>query len=142
MSDSELLYQQSHIADDVRPNLIAACAISLGMSYVAVALRFFARWKARARYGWDDWSILMGLSTATGFVIASFFMISFGLGQHAILVTNVQALIQVGPRCLERRLMPSSNRCLAVRRRIAAALLHQHRSHQDLHPMSLRPPVP
>ena len=43
------------------PRIIAASAILITLSTIAVILRFIARYLSRAGLWWDDWTILLAL---------------------------------------------------------------------------------
>ena len=58
---AELEWQEMHISDDMRPNLIAAYTVCFAIACIAVALRFQARRMAMIKYELDDWLILVGL---------------------------------------------------------------------------------
>ena len=57
----EIEYQKTHINDDRRKDVVIALVISLSAACLAVVLRFVARRLAKARLGWDDWTLLLGL---------------------------------------------------------------------------------
>ena len=58
---AEIQYMMAHTADDKRPNIIAAAAVSLSLAYIAVILRFIGRWRVSVPLLADDWWILVAL---------------------------------------------------------------------------------
>lgn len=61
LTPAEIRYQQDHIGDDARANVIAANAACLPLACIAVALRFGCRRMSRIKYELDDWLILAAL---------------------------------------------------------------------------------
>jgi hypothetical protein len=49
------------MVDDLGPTLVVVSAIFIGMTTVAVALRFWVRIKMQKRFGLDDWLLVTGL---------------------------------------------------------------------------------
>ncbi|KAL8825258.1 MAG: hypothetical protein Q9170_007866 [Blastenia crenularia] len=101
-SPAERQYQLEHIHDDQSPKIIIAFGICLSIATITVLLRFVARHLARAPLGGDDWTILVGLVRALGnskdlvqcteWLIRPLSCISYGLGRHAVLITNLAAM--------------------------------------------------
>ena len=60
-SPTEVQYMKQHIQDDKHQQVIISSAVCLVAVYLAVSLRFYARYIARVKYGMDDWFILMAL---------------------------------------------------------------------------------
>lgn len=58
---SQLQYYEQHASDNQQPNLIATIVLCLALPCIAVLLRYFARWRTRAGYSWDDWLIALAL---------------------------------------------------------------------------------
>lgn len=59
LTPAEILYEEQHINDDRRPMVAAANATFLGVTVVAVALRFWSRRLARTPFGMDDVMIIL-----------------------------------------------------------------------------------
>ena len=92
---SAIQYQEQHIADNKKPNLIAASVICLSAAYVAVVLRFISRRVARNILEADDYTIVVGLFFTSVFVAMVLVDVHYGLGRHLILVTNGPAFGKV-----------------------------------------------
>ena len=56
-------YQEDHIHDNKKPDIIVASAICLSAAYVSVVFRFLARRLSKACIGPDDWVIVLALVT-------------------------------------------------------------------------------
>ena len=54
-------YQLAHIKESRVPSLITSGVICLSAAYVAVTLRCISRRLAHARFGADDWCMVLGL---------------------------------------------------------------------------------
>ena len=61
LSPAGIQFEQAHINDSIAYQLIAANAVCLTASLIAVGLRFFARYKAKAEIGADDWTVTIAL---------------------------------------------------------------------------------
>ena len=61
LSAADILYMEQHVQDDRSPQLIIPAIICLVVTYLAVVLRFYARYISKVRYGTDDWFILAAL---------------------------------------------------------------------------------
>lgn len=55
LTPARIAYQKAHIKDNIGPAIIAVTITLSTLSIVSVALRFFARWKKRIPWQWDDW---------------------------------------------------------------------------------------
>ncbi|KAL8945985.1 MAG: hypothetical protein Q9222_007558 [Ikaeria aurantiellina] len=95
ISPEQLQYYEEHASDDRRPNMLAAAICGLILSYLAVALRFFARRTSATQVGLDDWLILAALIPLTGYFICACLAVHFGEGRHIIFVSNVEGFVQV-----------------------------------------------
>ncbi|KAL8951208.1 MAG: hypothetical protein Q9222_002811 [Ikaeria aurantiellina] len=91
-SPAEIQYQSQHITDDTSHRIISAFGVCLGFAIISVLLRFVARHITRAPLGGDDWTIVVGLILAIGYIIGQAVCISYGLGKHSILVTDPVSL--------------------------------------------------
>lgn len=89
---SALYYQEGHINETKKPNLIAASAICLSAAYVAVGLRFLSRRLAPTPLGADDYTIVVALFFTSVHVAVVLVAVHYGLGNLAILVKNGAAL--------------------------------------------------
>lgn len=58
---AELAYQTAHIDEDRGPGLLAFLIVALVISAVSVALRFWSRFIAHARWRADDYTLLAAL---------------------------------------------------------------------------------
>lgn len=96
LPQSAILYQEEHLDDNKKPNLIIASAICLSAAYIAVSLRFLSRRVARNPLGADDYTILVALFFTSIFVIMVLIGVHYGLGRHLILVTNGAAFGKAG----------------------------------------------
>ncbi|KAL8993130.1 MAG: hypothetical protein Q9188_007403 [Gyalolechia gomerana] len=96
-SPAEIQYQLQHIQDDQSDQIISAFGVCLAFAIVAVLLRFVARHLNKASLGGDDWAILVGLLLAIGYVAGQSVCVSYGLGKHAVRVTDPVALARVKP---------------------------------------------
>ncbi|KAH8694199.1 hypothetical protein BGW36DRAFT_463777 [Talaromyces proteolyticus] len=92
ISPDELKYMEEHASDSKVGNIIAS-VISCGcIAYFAVGLRFYARNMVKFGVGLDDLAILAALIVFTGFFIGFALGTQWGLGKHAIRVTNGESL--------------------------------------------------
>ncbi|KAI4140519.1 MAG: hypothetical protein LQ341_003806, partial [Variospora aurantia] len=91
-SAAEIQYQLQHIHEDTSKQIIAAFGVCLGIATCAVLLRFVARHITKAPLAGDDWTIVAGLLCAVGYVVGQSLCISYGLGKHAVLVTDPVSL--------------------------------------------------
>lgn len=91
-SPAAIQYQLQHFNDDKSNQIIYSFGISLGFAIIAVLLRFLARHLNRASLGADDWTIVVGLFLAIGYVVGQSVGIYYGLGKHAVRVTDPVAL--------------------------------------------------
>ena len=92
---SAISYQEQHVDENKKPDLIAASAICLSAAYIAVALRFLSRRRARNSLQADDYSVVVALFFTSVFVVVVLVGVHYGLGRHLILVTNGAALGKV-----------------------------------------------
>lgn len=61
LTASEVAYQEAHIEDDSKLEIIVPTAITLAIAYAAVFLRFVSRRLSRTAIKADDWSVVIGL---------------------------------------------------------------------------------
>lgn len=94
---SAIRYQEEHIQENKKPNLIAASVICLSVAYIAVLLRFASRRAARTVLEADDYTIVLGLFFTSVFVAMVLVDMHYGLGRHLILVTDGVAFGKVVP---------------------------------------------
>ncbi len=55
------MYLESHIDDNRSGQIYASNVVCALAAYLAVLLRLFARSMTKARYGLDDWLVVVGL---------------------------------------------------------------------------------
>ena len=60
-SPSELMYMESHIDDNRSGQVYATNVVCALAAYLAILLRLFARSMTKARYGLDDWLVVVSL---------------------------------------------------------------------------------
>lgn len=60
-SPADLAYQTAHIHEDKRPSTVAALAILSVLSTMAVTLKLGIRWRMRAGFKEDDYTIILAL---------------------------------------------------------------------------------
>lgn len=92
---SAISYQEQHIHENKKPDLIAASAICLSAAYIAVALRFLSRRRARNSLQADDYFVFLALFFTSVFVVVVLVDVHYGLGKQLILVTNGAAFGKV-----------------------------------------------
>ena len=140
---SAIQYQEEHINETKKPNLIAASAICLSAAYVAVALRFVARRIARNALGADDYTIVVALFFTSVFVASVCVCVHYGLGRHLILVTDGAAFGKVVyiPSSIVKSLI-LTHIDLPVHSRGGNPLQPRHRNNQTFHNPTLPPPLP
>lgn len=61
LTPEQVQYYEDHAYQDRQPNLYAAAACGLILSWIAVVLRCLARRKSRAKFGKDDWLCIASL---------------------------------------------------------------------------------
>lgn len=106
---SAISYQEQHIHDNKKPDLIAASAICLSAAYIAVALRFVSRRRARNALGADDYAVVLALFFTSVFVVMVLVNVHYGLGRHLILVNDGPAFgkVVLDPSLQYREMNPS-----------------------------------
>ena len=92
---SAISYQEQHVNQNKKPDLIAASAICLSAAYIAVALRFISRRRGRNSLEADDYTVVLALFFTSVFVVMVLVTVHYGLGKHLILVTNGAAFGKV-----------------------------------------------
>ncbi|MCJ1455501.1 hypothetical protein MMC28_005856 [Mycoblastus sanguinarius] len=90
-SAAEIAYQTAHSSDDRRPTVIVPNIVCPIAAYVAVLLRFESRRIARTKLRADDWWIVAGLIFTTGYAVSYSLTVKYGMGRHAIFITNVKS---------------------------------------------------
>ena len=60
-SPADLAYQSAHIHEDKRPSTVAAVAVLSVLSTMAVTLKLGIRWRMRAGFKEDDYTIILAL---------------------------------------------------------------------------------
>lgn len=60
-SPADLAYQTAHIHEDKRPSTVAALAILSALSTMAVILKLGIRWRTRAGFKEDDYTVILDL---------------------------------------------------------------------------------
>ncbi|KAF2261281.1 hypothetical protein CC78DRAFT_419158, partial [Lojkania enalia] len=88
---ADIAYMMEHMGEDRRPNYIVANSVCIGVAIIAVFLRYISRFLAGTKYGLDDYTILISLIFTLGFEIGLFVSVHYGMGRHAILVTDVKS---------------------------------------------------
>ncbi|KAI4099961.1 MAG: hypothetical protein LQ345_007474, partial [Seirophora villosa] len=88
LSPSEILYQQAHAHEDKSPRIIAASAVCLVAAFLAVIFRFVSRRMIKTSLQADDYTTLAALVFTTGFVVSVLISVRFGLGRHALTLTD------------------------------------------------------
>ena len=113
-SAAEIAYQTAHSSDDRRPTVIVPNIVCPIAAYVAVLLRFESRRIARTKLRADDWWIVAGLVRrrsrsskekakyaqifTTGYAVSYSLTVKYGMGRHAIFITNVKSFTIVSSR--------------------------------------------
>ena len=105
-SASEIAYEKAHVEESRQRNIAVSNAICLSIAFVAVLLRFISRRLAGTNNGPDDWWAWTALVSKvasqkdigvcanvgqllfTLYIISYSFNVHYGLGRHAILITN------------------------------------------------------
>ncbi|KAI9681517.1 MAG: hypothetical protein M1817_002801 [Caeruleum heppii] len=80
---ANLQYQLANIKDDRGPEIIAINIVLITLTIAAVAIRIAARKIVKVPLSWDDYVILFSMTMAIGLVINNFFLVHYGMGQHA-----------------------------------------------------------
>ncbi|QKX52999.1 uncharacterized protein TRUGW13939_00070 [Talaromyces rugulosus] len=91
ITPAELQHMKEHAGDTKVPNIIATVITCGCISYVAVALRLYARNTAKFGIGLDDFGILIALVFFTSYFVMLALVTRWGLGRHAIMITNAEA---------------------------------------------------
>ncbi|KAL2038022.1 hypothetical protein N7G274_009242 [Stereocaulon virgatum] len=89
-SAAEITYQETHLGDDRRATIIVPNVVFIVAAMVAVILRFESRRIARIELKADDWWIAGGLILTTAFIISYSMSVKYGMGKHAILITDAK----------------------------------------------------
>ncbi|KAL9117423.1 MAG: hypothetical protein Q9187_006042 [Circinaria calcarea] len=92
--DPNTQYQIDHSYETQVPKLVAAFATCLFIPYAAVILRLVSRRLNKTCLGADDWLVIASLPFTTIFIGLDLAIIPYGLGRHAVTVTNPQALVK------------------------------------------------
>ena len=111
-SAADIAYQEAHLGDDRRATVIAPNVVFTIAAIVAVVLRFESRRIAKTNIKADDWWIVGGLVhkdsrsreeeanceqiLTTAYAISYSLTVKYGMGKHAILITNVKGFAIVG----------------------------------------------
>jgi len=100
LTPQEIQYYKEHANDSLQPSIISSNAIGLGLAYIFVGLRVWARKKTKTQFGCDDWLIIAALAPLTTYAIVGWLQVSFGEGKHIIFVTNRAGFIQGYVTCI------------------------------------------
>lgn len=65
LTPQAIAYQEAHIGEDRKGDIIAAAAICLFAASTATILRFVSRQLAKAALKLDDWLLVVGLVSAS-----------------------------------------------------------------------------
>jgi len=78
--------------NNLQPEVIAATTICLSAAYISVVLRFISRRIGGTALGKDDFTIVIGLITASVFSILIIVLTTFGLGRHQDTLTPTESI--------------------------------------------------
>ena len=112
-SASEIAYEKAHVEESRRTNIAVSNGICLTIAFVAVLLRFISRRLAGTNNGPDDWWAWAALVSKVAsrkdigvcanvgqllfilYIISYSYNVHYGLGRHAILITNLKGYMIV-----------------------------------------------
>ncbi|TGJ84189.1 hypothetical protein E0Z10_g4573 [Xylaria hypoxylon] len=94
LSPEQIAYFQEHASDSVQGGLIGTYAAGLGLAYIFVGFRVWARRAEKTAFGHDDWLIIAALAPLSAYAIAGWAAVSIGEGRHIIFVTNTAVFVQ------------------------------------------------
>ncbi|KAF2658330.1 hypothetical protein K491DRAFT_276662 [Lophiostoma macrostomum CBS 122681] len=89
-SEADLAYMRAHADDNRAPLFVAVNGVCVGLVYFALIMRFISRMKIKTKIGLDDWLIALAALLVTSHVICLIVACHYGMGRHAIFVTNVR----------------------------------------------------
>ncbi|MCJ1423852.1 hypothetical protein MMC29_001737, partial [Sticta canariensis] len=86
ISPADLAYQTAHIHKDKRPFTVAALAILSVLSTMAVILKLGIRWRMRAGFKEDDYTIILALIFGWISFVTCLYDTRYGIGLHIIAI--------------------------------------------------------
>ncbi|KAL4935899.1 hypothetical protein BDV06DRAFT_233877 [Aspergillus oleicola] len=95
LTPEQIAYYQANAGDDLRPNQIAACTCGIAFALVAVAARLTARYRSDAKFGWDDYFIIVALMGQLTYACLMAINVANGEGLHIIFVKDQRLFVQV-----------------------------------------------
>ncbi|KXX81080.1 hypothetical protein MMYC01_202801 [Madurella mycetomatis] len=110
----EIKYMHDNIADDLTPSIHISSAITMVAATASVILRFFARRRSESGLGKDDYCLFLGYIFYMAYMGSLECNTRWGLGRHAILMTDPRSLAITSILMLYHRIFPSKNFRIAL----------------------------